>query len=253
LNFKFNFDFYRARCILIAMANRTHTRARRPERKRDDDRQDTKADLLEAAGHVFAEKGFDRATGKEICERAGANAAAINYYFGGMEGLYAAVLAEANGQLFSLEALSLAIAGKTDPKEKLRIVLELAIDKLTSPIAASWAFAVLGREFVAPSPALDSLREKQAVPKARIIRSIVGELMGLPADHPAVARAAFNIVAPFLMLFIADRRVLKRVLPSLGLSRSDAPALAAHMFDYAMAGIAAIARQTRGEKDHSGE
>jgi AcrR family transcriptional regulator len=235
------------------MANRTTTRAREaPRRRRDEERRDTKTDLLEAAGHVFAEKGFDRATGKEICQRAGANAAAINYYFGGMDKLYLAVLEEANGRLFSFEALSLAIAGKTDPKEKLRIVVELAVDKLTGPIASSWAFAVLGREFVAPSPALDWLREKQAAPKARVIRSIVGELMALPEDHPAVARAALSIIAPFLMLVVADRRTIKRVLPSLGLSRADAPALAAHMFDYAISGVAAIARQAR-KKDGLGK
>ena len=45
--------------------------------RRGEDRQSTRAQLLEAAGHVFAEQGFDRATGREICDRAGANTAAF--------------------------------------------------------------------------------------------------------------------------------------------------------------------------------
>ena len=45
--------------------------------------------LLEAAGEVFAEKGYGRATSKEICERAGMNSASVNYYFAGVEPLYA--------------------------------------------------------------------------------------------------------------------------------------------------------------------
>src|SRR5579862_3501720 len=52
----------------------------------------TRERLLEAAGEVFAQKGFREATIREICSRAGANIAAINYHFGGKERLYAEVL-----------------------------------------------------------------------------------------------------------------------------------------------------------------
>src|SRR5271169_1436643 len=100
------------------MANVT-THGRPPARKRGEERQLTRTELLEAAGHVFAEQGFHRATGKEICERAGTNTAAVNYYFGGMEGLYAAVVGEIPNRLFSVEALSAAVAGKRDAKAKL--------------------------------------------------------------------------------------------------------------------------------------
>jgi AcrR family transcriptional regulator len=225
------------------MATRRSARGRRTSPpRRLDEKPDPRSDLLEAAGQVFAEKGFDRATGKEICERAGTNGAAINYYFGGMEKLHAAVLEEANRRLLSVETLSKALVGHTNPEEKLRIVIDLAVDKLTSPMSSAWAFAVLGREVVAPSAAMEALRETEAAPKARIVRSIVGQLMGLDADHPAVARACLNIIAPLLMLAVTDRRTLLRVLPALGLSRADAPTLARHMFTYAMAGIAAAAR-----------
>jgi len=155
------------------------------------------------------------------------------------------VLEEANRRLLSLEALSAALAGRTDPKERLRVVIELAVEKLTSPLSSAWAFAVLGREIVAPSAAMAALRETRAVPKAQILRSIVGGLMELDEDHPAVARACLSIVAPLLMLVVADRGTLKRVLPTLGLARADAPALAGHLFTYAMAGIAAAARAER--------
>src|ERR671922_420589 len=53
---------------------------------------DTRQRLLEAAGEVFAGRGFRAATVCDICQRAGANVAAVNYYFGDKEHLYAAVL-----------------------------------------------------------------------------------------------------------------------------------------------------------------
>ena len=214
-------------------------------RDRGDFRSRTRPELLEAAGHVFAEKGFDRATGKEICERAGANAAAINYYFGGMEGLYAEVLDEANRRLLPVEAVSAAIAGKPNARAKLQAIIELGVERLTSPISSSWVFRVLSREIIAPSPALETMLEEQAVPKARIAKSIVAELMHLPEEHPAVARGCISILAPLLVLFVADRRNLKRMFPNLGFSPDDAKALARHTFNFALAGLAAAAREAR--------
>jgi AcrR family transcriptional regulator len=216
-------------------------------RRRAMERPGTRAQLLEAAGHVFAEKGFDRATGREICERAGANAAAINYYFGGMEGLHAAVIEEAHGRLISLEKLSSAVAGKADARAKLAAIISLAVELLTGPISSSWVLRVIGREFVAPSSAIDALIEKQGIPKLRILKGIVAELMELPEDHPAVARGCLTLIAPCSMLLVADRRTLRRIFPSLYLNRDNASALARHMLDYAVAGLAAVGREARDQ------
>ena len=213
--------------------------------KREEDDQGTRQRLLETAGQVFAEKGFDRATGKEICERAGTNTAAVNYYFGGMDGLYAAVLHEAHSRFVTLDALSAAVAGKADARAKLEAILGLIIRTLTGPLVSSWALRVLGREIIAPSSALDVLREKEFLPKTRILRAIVGELMGLPEEHPAVARGCVSVMAPCFMLLLFDRRTLKRAFPTLGVAPEDAPALVRHLVQFALAGLSAVARDAR--------
>lgn len=51
--------------------------------------------LLHAAVRLFAEKGFDKASTREIAQAAGVNIAAISYYFGDKAGLYRAALADA--------------------------------------------------------------------------------------------------------------------------------------------------------------
>jgi AcrR family transcriptional regulator len=42
---------------------------------------DTATRVLNAAGLIFAEKGFKDATVREICSAAGVNLASVNYYF----------------------------------------------------------------------------------------------------------------------------------------------------------------------------
>ena len=54
--------------------------------------KDAKMKLIEAAMPLFPQKGYAGVSIREIADAAGVNSASISYYFGGKEGLYAAVL-----------------------------------------------------------------------------------------------------------------------------------------------------------------
>ena len=62
---------------------------------------ETREKLVEAASPVFAERGFQEATAREICSRAGTNGAAVNYHLGDKLGLYTEVL---RSSIFALQA-----------------------------------------------------------------------------------------------------------------------------------------------------
>ena len=64
----------------------------------------TRERIADAAGEIFAERGFDGTTVRDICQRAGANIAAVNYYFGDKQRLYLEALALYTGDLDALEA-----------------------------------------------------------------------------------------------------------------------------------------------------
>jgi AcrR family transcriptional regulator len=200
---------------------------------------ETRRQLLEAAGEVFAQHGYAKATSKEICERANANIAAVNYHFGGKDQLYAAVLQEAHSRIVSIEAMSATAGSRIDPKLKLRMFLTRVVGEVAKRDHTGWELRVLSREVLSRSPMMSALIDKQIAPKAALLRSILAEIMQLPIDHPAVSRSGVSIVGPILMLLITDRSLQKKVAPHLDL---DPETLTEHMVTYALAGLEAVAR-----------
>jgi AcrR family transcriptional regulator len=227
------------------MPSATATKAARAP---DDDTRSTRERVLETAGELFAEKGFDRSTSKEVCARAGANIAAVNYYFGSVDGLYAAVLDEAQRRFITYDAIAAAIAGKSGAREKLRALIRLAVARLTASGEAAWAMRVIAREMAAPSPVFMALRQREILPRALLMKSLVSQIVGLPPDHPAVARASLSIIAPFAMLSIADRSILERAFPALSFNEEDADALADHLYRYAVAGLADVRKRSERQR-----
>ena len=196
--------------------------------------------ILETAGLLFAAQGFAETTSKEICTRAGTDMAAINYHFGGRDGLYETVLIEAHKQLVSLDELMELAGASTDPRQKLSALLAQMVELSGQP-EAPWGFRVVLREALSPSPALPALIQRAVVPKAKLLRGILGEVMGLPADHPAVQRSMVFSVLPCLVMMVAPKDMGNRVLPAV----NDTPALAEELVRYVLSGLEAVAKAAK--------
>lgn len=109
---------------------------------------DARSRLILSALRLFAEKGFEAATTREICEAAGANISAIRYYFGDKAGLYSAVFTEPMGEkkrhtniatyldLPLAEALGRFFAEFLEPLKKgeqIRLVMKLHFREMIEP------------------------------------------------------------------------------------------------------------------------
>jgi AcrR family transcriptional regulator len=207
------------------------------------DGAETRSHILRVAGPLYAAKGYEGTTSREICAAAGINLAAVNYHFGGKDGLYEAVLVEAHGQLVAIGDLEAIAQSTTDPAAKLAALIELFVRRATGP-ALPWALRVLVNEMlVAPSGHVDALLQQAVLPKIRVMRGIVAGVLGMVESEPAVQRALAFVVMPCIMLNIAPRDRLRRVLPAL---TSDPRALGDDMIGYALAGLAAVSRRHGG-------
>src|SRR5688572_27003224 len=132
-----------------------------------EDSSDTRNRVLEAAGEIFAEVGYRAATVRQICEKAGANVAAVNYYFGDKEQLYLAVLhsvPDAHSEKYPSNGR--LRAGST-PEERLRAYIESLLHRVFDPGRPGWHAKIIARELAEPTRALDSLLEEIAGPLHR--------------------------------------------------------------------------------------
>ena len=200
----------------------------------------TRLHILETAGQLFAERGFADATSKEICTRAGTNMAAINYHFNGRDGLYEAVLIEAHRQVVSIDELASLASASSDPRLKLRAFLTHLIEMGSQP-KAPWGFRVVLREALSPSPALPMMIKRAVLPKAKLLRGLLGAIVGLPDDHPAVQRALLFTVLPCIVMMVAPKDLGNKVLPAL----KDTQALADDLMRYVLAGLDAVAKEAK--------
>lgn len=225
------------------MATRISKQPAAKARAPREDGAQTRAKLLEAAGIVFAAKGFDKATAKEIVRKAGVNAAAVNYHFGGVDGLYQEVLVVAHDRIVSLEDLHSIVGATGTPEARLRHLMRLLAGVIEGPVSQSWAIRLLIREIMAPSPHLDALRRKALEPKKSVVFSLVADLLRRPVDDPDVARCFLSIVAPCFMLLLVERRLMSKLVPVMADGGADA--VADHLSRFALGGLKAVARQAR--------
>jgi AcrR family transcriptional regulator len=204
-------------------------------------RQRTRERLLEVAGETFAAQGFEGTTGKQICQRAGVNPAAINYHFGGLEGLYEAVLTEARERVVGREdRLFALLEAQGTPEQKLRAIITLVVKAILASGRASWILRLISREVTNPSGVGGRFLAATARPRVERVRALVGELVGLPPDHPRVALACLSLAAPLQILLIADRDLVRTIHPAIDLSPAGEAALVEHFWQFTMAGLEAV-------------
>src|SRR3981081_2580660 len=117
--------------------------------------ENTRDKILNAAGEVFAERGFEGATVRAITERAGVNIAAINYHFRDKSELYTRVVMDACAVPKTLrEAM---IQSGEAPEKRIRSLVFIFLRYLLDPDRPAWKQKVTAHESSTPSAALHQM------------------------------------------------------------------------------------------------
>lgn len=190
--------------------------------------------LIEVAGEIFGEKGFRAATVREITARAGANVAAVNYYFRDKQELYAATLRHA------VQA-SLQSSGKIDeslpPEEQLRQFIVARLTHWLDPRRPKWHGQIMAQEMNAPTDSLDHVVRELILPRVSCFRRIVSAIAG-PLPEKKLNLLLLSVMGQ-CGYYRQSAPMIDLLFPKLMKSPQAIPEIAEHITAFSIAGIRA--------------
>ena len=192
----------------------------------------TREKLLGVAGRVFADRGYQAATIREICLRAAANVAAVNYHFGGKLGLYTEVLQE-SVRAAQIEAVQNALDQNAPPEDILRAVIRARLRGVCRGDLPDWHFRILAHELAQPTPALRQLINKVARPIYKRLLELIGGMIGLPPNDDKTRLCANSVMGQILTYVLAGP-LLAGVWAELKMTPEQVERIADHIADFSL-------------------
>lgn len=206
--------------------------------KREDGKE-TRLRVLNAACEIFAQKGYRDARVADICDRAGANVASVNYYFGGKASLYQ----EAWRQALEDFQQRVILDVETDsPKEALREYIQ-ALIRLFSAKGESADFSRLYlMELLNPTGLIEDAWREMMETRRQRLQQIIRRIMGTGAEELAVRFCEQSIINQCRALLTIKRSDLEYMLGER-LTPDLIRRLADHIADFSLAGIEAVGKR----------
>jgi AcrR family transcriptional regulator len=160
--------------------------------------EETRARIITTALRVFGEEGFNQASTRQIAADAGVNPPALQYYFGGKEGLHRACAQFIIDRMLGIISPALMQARELKPAARreqaidaLCAVLDSMADGLVAAGSESWSRFITRGKADGAGPAMGMLRENIGLPIFQTVASLIGMVTDRdPADEVTRIRAA---------------------------------------------------------------
>jgi TetR/AcrR family transcriptional regulator, regulator of cefoperazone and chloramphenicol sensitivity len=190
----------------------------------------TRERIVEAAGQIFADRGFDGTTVRDICQLAEANVAAVNYYFGDKQRLYVEAVVRAHR--WRMERAALPDWGaETPPREKLADFILTFLRRIRTGPENTWHTRLIMREMMNPHEACAELVQSSIRPQFEILQSILRELLPDDIADEKLHLTAFSVVGQCLFYHFADP-VVRNLVTGEEYAGYEIEKLAEHILDF---------------------
>ena len=200
--------------------------------KREDGKE-TRRRLLNAACDVFAQNGYRNTKVADICKRAGANVASVNYYFGSKKKLYNEAwqyaLQNFNESFFSE-------SGTDSAEERLRAYIQTLVENFTAKGDLGRFSRLYLMEMVNPTGLIQDTWFETFEPKRRKLHGIIRDIMGPGTDDLSIRFCELSIVNQCRMFVTVKHSDLEYML-GRPLDPELIKKLADHIVDFSLAGI----------------
>jgi AcrR family transcriptional regulator len=211
----------------------------------ENDLDRTKDRIIDAAGEIFANKGFEQATVRDICQQAGANLASVNYYFGDKQRLYIESVKAAHAWKMHHAELP-AWPDDVTPEQMLGDFILTFLRQLKLGDRDTWQNRLMRREMMNSETACAELVRESIRPQFEVLLGIVRHFLPAQLSDEQLHLTAFSIVGQCLFYHFADPVVQKLVCPEEYQSQTP-EALAEHVLQFS---LAALGRQASFVPSH---
>lgn len=206
--------------------------------------EDTAQRVLEAAGPIFAEKGYEAATVRDICSRAGVNLASVNYHFGDKQQLYLDTVTLAHTLL--LEQVPPARwPPDASPRSKLAAFIHAMLTRMLGRRQLGWQTRLLVREMLHPTIACKPLVRDFIRPQLDQLLEIIDELLPDNVSQQRRYQMAFSIVGQCLHYRVAREFVALLIPHRQRVAHYSIDQLADHITEFSLAALDGMGRTAR--------
>lgn len=170
--------------------------------------------IINSAIMLFASKGFESTTTREICKHAGVNLSLIPYYFGNKEGLYANIVESIIdfGLTYLQEEIELAKKlNSMAMDEKINLykkLLEKYLDFIYSDnVPKSFVILIL-KEQTVPHSKFSEIYSQKINFLYQALRKTLADILGKSENDKAIVLEVSSVIGQILSFKLMDRATL---------------------------------------------
>lgn len=186
----------------------------------DNTELNTKERLFKAAIRVFADKGYQAATVRDICQLAKANVAAINYHYGDKEKLYSQVVHE----IFraTREARTPYLGAEAPPYDRLKAFIRASFEEILpsahpneDPEECMAMGTIFMLEVARPTGVLDDIVKNFIGPDCEELYSILAAILGYDTPPRVIEMCMASVISQPLH-FYYSQSIIQRLAQDKG-------------------------------------
>jgi AcrR family transcriptional regulator len=204
---------------------------------------------MEAAMAEFARQGYVCATVADICARAEANVASVNYHYGSKEKLYQEVWREAFARAHKRFPVDEGLCADAAPQERLRAFIRAKVFQMLESGEEDYFGMILTNEIGHPTECLDNMKCETILPMAERLRSIVIDILALPATDRRIELCMMSVLHQCLALGMMKSTAPKVLIQRLGgsgdfkFTAEQIDCIAKHIYEFSIGGIMRIKQE----------
>lgn len=216
--------------------------------------QGTRERLIEAAMEEFARQGYAGATVADICARAEANVASVNYYYGSKEKLYQEVWREAFTRTHKRFPVDEGLGADAAPQERLRSFIRAKVFQMLGS-GDDCSGRVLTNEIGNPTECLNPMKLETILPMAELLRSIIASLLETPAADKNIDLCMMSVIHQCLTLGLMKTTAPKALLAKIGadagfeFEAEQLERISEHVYEFSLGGIMNIKKKIEGAQE----